>query len=424
MKIHIETYGCSANQNNSEIMAGLLDKESIKIVDSEDEADIIILNTCIVKGPTESKEISRIKELIGKKKKIIVAGCLSQVAEKKIRKISEKIAIIGINAITEIVHIVDMLDKGEVKIITEKRKEIKLGFPKINKNPSIGIIQISEGCLGNCTYCCVKFAKGDLHSYPIEQIVSEVRETLDSAIKEIWLTSQDCGAYGEDISENLVSLLKEMLKIKGDYKIRIGMLNPNHMLPMLDDLIELYKDKRIFKFLHIPIQSGNDSVLKKMNREYSVSDFRKIVQGFRKKIPDMTIATDIICGFPEETNEQFAESLKLIEELNPDIVNISKFWLRKRTAAEKLKQTKTEEIKERSRKMTALFNRISEQKNKEWIGWKGKTIVDEKNKKSFIGRNESYKPIILKGNFELGETVDVEIISSARYYLIGEKRRI
>jgi threonylcarbamoyladenosine tRNA methylthiotransferase CDKAL1 len=421
MRIYIETYGCSANQNNSEIMAGLLDRKNIKIVASEAEADTIILNTCIVKGPTESKEFTRIKELVSKNKKIVVAGCLSQIAEKKIKKISEEIAILGINNMTEIVHIVDMLDKGEAKIITEKRKEIKLGFPKINKNPSIGIIQISEGCLGNCAYCSVKFAKGSLHSYPIGEIVSEFKKTVDSGIKEIWLTSQDCGAYGKDISKNLVLLLEKILKINGDYKIRIGMMNPNHILPMLDDLIEIYKDERIFKFLHLPIQSGNDIILKKMNRNYSVSDFRKIVLKFAEVIPKITIATDIICGFPEETNDQFNDSLKLIEEMRLDIVNISRFWLRKRTAAEKLRQTKSESIKERSRKMAALFNGISEEKNKEWIGWKGKIIVDGRNKDSFLGRNDFYRQVVLKGNFNLGEFVDVKIISSGKHYLIGEK---
>ncbi len=222
MKIYIETYGCSANQNNSEIMAGLLLESKYGIVDSEDEADLIILNTCIVKGPTESKEIARIKRIAAGKKKLVVAGCMSQVAERKIRKISDRIAILGIDNITEVVRIVDLLERGEARVFTEKKREVKLGNPKLNKNPVISIIQIAEGCLGNCAYCSVKFAKGHLHSYPIRQIIDEAKESVASGMKEIWLTSQDNSAYGLDMGHTLIDLLDEIVKIEGDFKIRIG----------------------------------------------------------------------------------------------------------------------------------------------------------------------------------------------------------
>ncbi len=420
MKVHIETYGCSANQNNSEIMAGLLDQAKIKIVENLEEADLIVLNTCIVKGPTEAKEITRIKDILKQNKLLVVAGCMPETSEKRIKEISTKIAILGVNNITEIVNVVKSLEKNDAKTLLTRRHEIKLNLPKISKNPAIDIIQIAEGCLGNCTYCSVKFAKGELHSFPIKDIAADVKRSVDAGTKEVWLTSQDNSAYGKDLGKDLLHLLQEIVKIKGDFKIRIGMMNPNHILPILDELVELYKNDKLFKFIHIPLQAGSDEVLKKMNRKYTIAEFKKIISAFRKEIPNITIATDIICGFPEETPAQFDDSLRLIEELRLDVVNISKFWLKKGTPASRLKQVSSQDIKERSKKMTALFNKISQEKYEEMIGWQGIVLVDEKNDKSFIARDDSYKPIVLKGKFNLGEKIKVKIIKSEKHYLIGE----
>lgn len=425
MKVHIETYGCSANQNNSEIMAGLLHKENITLVDSEKKADLIILNTCIVKGPTEAKEMTRIKEILDAGKKLVVAGCMPETSEKKIKELShktpDKISILGVNNITEIVWVVKLLEKNQPQTILAKRHEIKINLPKISKNPAIDIVQIAEGCLGNCTYCSVKFAKGQLRSFPVDMIVEDVERSVLNGTREIWITSQDNGAYGTDIGQDIVDLLKEIVKIRGDFKVRMGMINPNHILPILDELIEVYQDEKIFKFIHMPIQSGSDAVLKKMNRKYTAEDFKRIASSFKQAIPEITIATDMICGFPEETTAQFNESLALIKEIKPDVVNISKFHLQKDTASAKLKQTSSQDIKDRSKKMTDLFNKISLEKNKSWLGWQGSALVDQENDKSFIARNDAYKPIILKGKFALGETVQVKIIKSEMYHLIGER---
>jgi len=215
-------------------------------------------------------------------------------------------------------------------------------LPYIPSKEDITIIPISEGCLGDCNYCSVKFARGKLKSYKIEDIIKQIKG------KKILLTSQDTGCYGLDINTNLVELLKQVVKVKGNFQVRVGMMNPEHVLPILKDLVEVYKDKKIFKFIHIPIQSGSNNVLKEMNRRYTVEDFIKIVKEFRKQIPEIHISTDIIVGYPTETEEDFKKTINLLEKLKLEVINLSRFAPRPKTAALKLKQLPVEEIKRRS----------------------------------------------------------------------------
>jgi MiaB/RimO family radical SAM methylthiotransferase len=172
----------------------------------------------------------------------------------------------------------------------------------------------------------VVFARGHLKSSSVDEIAKRVKMDMDSGAKEVWLTGQDMAAYGRDIQVTLVSLLNRLCQLDGDYMIRVGMMTPNLALDMLDDLIEVFRNEHVFKFVHLPVQSGDDQVLRRMNRLYSVSQFKDIVEAFRDAFPRMTIATDIICGFPSETDENFTRSLALIEEVKPDVVNISKFF--------------------------------------------------------------------------------------------------
>ena len=149
----------------------------------------------------------------------------------------------------------------------------------------------------------------------------------------MWLTSQDTACYGYDIDTNIVNLLKKILKMQRDFRIRLGMGNPDYFPDYLDELIEVFKDRRMYKFLHIPVQAGSDNVLKAMKRNYSISTFKNIIRKFRSNIPDITLSTDIICGYPDETDEDFEETIKLIKEIRPDVLNISRFWPRPGTIA-------------------------------------------------------------------------------------------
>ncbi|MFQ5759106.1 MAG: radical SAM protein, partial [Candidatus Bathyarchaeia archaeon] len=245
-----------------------------------------------------------------------------------------------------------------------------------------------------------------------------------SGAKEVWLTSQDMACYGRDIGVTLADLLEKICNIEGTFLVRIGMMTPNYTLANLDRLVEAYQHRKIFKFLHLPVQSGDDEVLRRMQRFYTIEDFNQIVAMFRKAIPNITIATDVICGFPGETSEAFEKTMHLIEKVKPDIVNVSKFFPRPNTPAEKLEpKIPPSEIKERSKKMAELVRRIALEKNQAWKDWKGQILVDEKGKKpgSWIGRNFAYKPVVVKSRESLlGRIVNVHVVKAFQTYLRAE----
>jgi len=419
--IYIETYGCSANQSNSEIMAGLLASAGFNIVKNKDIADVIILNTCIVKGRTEQRMRSCIQGF--SKQKLVVAGCMSSAEADKIKKIAPNAVLVGVHDFKKILLAVSSVIKGKQKDFLSERNEEKLCLPKIPFNKVISITQISEGCSGNCSFCITRLAKGDLFSYSEQNILKSVKNDINSGAKEIWLTSQDNAAYGlDDGSRMLPELLEKILSLKGKFYLRLGMMNPNNVLPILHELVKCYKNEKMFKFLHLPLQAGSDSVLKAMNRNYSVKDFLKIIEAFRKEIPDITISTDIICGYPTETNEDFEKTIQIIKKIKPDILNISKFWSMPRTQASKLKQLSSEEIKKRSTKLAPLHQEIAIDNNKKWIGWQGKCLIDDFGKSNdMLARNESYKQIVLKADKSLlGKFVNVKITNIAPHYLYGD----
>ena len=438
--IYIETYGCSANQNNSEIIVGMLAKAGLFIVKNADNADFLILNTCVVKGPTEQRMRSRIQELSKIKKPLIVTGCMPDVESNVIKKINPFVNLVGVHHIKDILNVVRKVIEGKNIELISKKDEVKLNTEKIPKSRIIGITQISEGCIGQCAYCYTRLAKGKLFSYPKDLILESVKKDIESGCKEIWLTSQDCAAYGLDKGKReLPELLRDILKPKkrtnsflgcsekrifptsrAKFFIRLGMMNPNNVKPMLNKLIECYKDKKMFKFLHIPLQSGSDSVLEDMRRNYNVKDFIEIVNAFRKEIPDILISTDIICGYPTETEKDFEETLNIIKNIKPNIVNTSKFWAMPKTKAARLKQLSSEEIKKRSVKMTFLHKQNGLEINKALLGKEYSCIIDDfGNAGKMVARNINYLPILLNSG-KIGEIVNVKVTGYNYNYLIGE----
>ncbi len=421
-KVYIKTFGCSANKSDSEVMAGLLAQAGHNIIKTIKDADLVLINSCGVKGRAEVdffREIEAAKKL---KKKIIACGCIPTGNKEIINTKLKGISIVDINSITKIVLAAEKTLAGERIVFFGDNKIEKICLPRQRLNKVIAIVPICEGCLGACAYCFTKLAKGNLFSYSESAILNEVESAIKEGCREIWLTSQDCAAYGLDIGNtNLAKLLEKICKIPGDFYIRVGMGNPNHILKILPELIEAYKNKKVFKFLHVPVQSGNNRILKLMNRFYTVKDFKTIITKFRKNIAGLTLITDIICGFPTETREEFEDSVKLIRWLQPDVINVSMFWPRPGTPAEKMKQLSGEIKKKMSREMTKQYHNIALRANKTWIGKKCDVLIDEIGKKGgFVARNASYKPIVLKkNNLKLGDSHRVKIINATKNYLIA-----
>jgi threonylcarbamoyladenosine tRNA methylthiotransferase CDKAL1 len=259
-----------------------------------------------------------------------------------------------------------------------------------------------------------------------------MRSDIADGCKEIWLSSTDNGCYGKDIGSDLVNLLRSCCLVKGDYKIRVGMMNPMYLPCMLKDMIEVFSDNdKIFKFLHIPVQSGSERILRKMKRGHTVENYRNIVKSFRKAFPEITIATDVIIGFPSETNEDFLKTIDLLKETEPDIVNSSKYSSRSGTEACKLKQVDSYIVKQRSEQLHKLIKESGAKRNSIWNGWRGTVIIDETNGRNIQGRNYAYKPVLLstecltsyeaaKVKPQIGEEILVEISSYSSYSLTSD----
>lgn|SRR3989338_7854653 len=416
--------GCSANVAESEMMMGLLQEAGFEIVDELEYSDINVINICTVKGNDHAlKEIKKIKEHYPKKK-MVVAGCITREIIPLIREIADDAALINTHNFHRIVNAVEELLNGNVLQALTQERELKVGKPTIRTNRVVGIVPIANGCADFCAYCSVKLIKGNIFSYPEEYILKEVEKNIAHGCKEIWVTSQDNGAYWLDKGDKpkLAELLEKMTKIPGDFKIRVGMMNPRHVLNMMDDLIKVYQDEKMFKFIHIPVEAGNNEVLGKMNRKYNVYQFKQIVEQFRRYVPEITIASDMIVGFPSETEAQFHDSLNLIQEVKPDVLNIARYSPRPNTKGSMMdEQVPADKKRDRSKVLTDLFRSISLKNNQKWVGWEGGIIIDEKGKDStWIGRNHAYKPIIVEGPFKLGDVIKVKITDASTFGLVAD----
>ncbi len=418
-KIYFETYGCALNQADSETMKGLLEQDGYVFSKTPTSANLIIINSCIVKSPTLSKILSRAKQYKKQGKKVLITGCISQAEPDLLHDFS----ILGTEQLGNISYAVQETLLGNMVHYIGRTNEKRLGLPKHRKNNIIEIVPISKGCLGTCTYCKVRFARGTLVSYPLKDIVAEVTRAIKTGAKEIWLTSQDNGCYGHDIGTNVVQLLDAILALPGDFKVRLGMANPNFIKRYLSDFLRLFEHDKLYRFLHIPVQAGSDSVLKHMKRKYTANDFKIIVQKLRMKFLDITIATDIICGYPTETDTDFFQTLELLEQTQPDVINISKFYPMPGTEASKLlHKYDTKIAAERSKQATKLHKTISKKRNEAWVGWEDVILIDDKGKSNtWVGRNYVYKPVVVSGRFKLGDTLNVKITKASTFYLFAEK---
>ncbi|MBI3035265.1 tRNA (N(6)-L-threonylcarbamoyladenosine(37)-C(2))-methylthiotransferase [Candidatus Woesearchaeota archaeon] len=423
-KINIITQGCSSNLRESELMAGMLENSGYEVAHNKNHADINVVNICTVKGDTTAlREIRKLKKL-RPEKKLIVAGCITESIAPKIKQIDEGISFVNTHNFGRIATVVENSLNGNVLELLDKKYEQKVDLPSLRKNPVIGIVPILNGCNYFCTFCSTKLVKGKLFSYPMDAIRQDVKEHLKAGCREIWLTSNDTGAYmvEQGGKQKIVELLQQIISVPVDFKLRVGMMNPGNTIPILEDLIEIYRHPKMFKFLHIPLQSGNNEILKLMNRKYAVEDFIRVVEAFRKEVPEITISTDIIVGFPSETEQQFEDSLDAIKKIKPDVLNLSRYAAREGTIAAKMRQLSTNTLKQRSRIMASEFRKIAFEKNTKWVGWEGKILIDEKGKNdSWIGRNYCYKPVVVKGDFNLGDEINVRINDATSFDLRGNR---
>jgi MiaB-like tRNA modifying enzyme len=417
-KIWVEAYGCSASFADSEMISGLIVNGGHTLAQDPSESDLNLIVTCSVKDATASKMVHRIKQ--SQSKPLVVAGCLPKAERQTVEKFARNASMMGPNSIGKTLQVIETTLGGSKIVALEDTDLSKVGIPKIRLNPVVGIIEIANGCMSECTFCQTKLAKGDLNSYRIGDIVRQVKRELADGCKEIWLSSTDNGCYGLDIGEDLSSLIDQVIEIPEDFRIRIGMMNPMFMPRIRNNLLKSFENDKVFRFLHVPVQSGSNDVLNNMKRGHTVETFKNVVRKFRTKLDSFTISTDIIVGYPTETRENFEETIELLEETRPDIVNLSRYSQRPGTVAAEMAQVDVAEIKRRSKQVTKLINDISLENNKKWIGWKGKVLFDEDLDGQIKGRNFAYKPIFVNEIAEIGQTCPVRVVNVTNHSLIGE----
>lgn len=426
-KIWVEEYGCSASVSDSEIIRGIILKAGYELARDAELADLNLIVTCGVKDATEHKMISRIKAFAHMQKPAIVAGCLPKADRKLVEKFFPSASLLGPGSLDSTLEVIKNSLLGRKAVAITDSPSQKFNLPMLRVNPIVGIVQISTGCLSDCSFCQTKLAKGMLRSFRIGDIVRQVELTLLEGCKEIWLTSTDNGCYGLDISTDLVELLKACTMVPGKYKIRVGMMNPAHVPAFKDRLIATYlANTKIFNFLHIPVQSGSDRILRKMKRRHTVAVYKDLVESFRDHIPGVTIATDIITGFPSETESDFQKTIDLIEGTEPDVVNSSRFSPRPGTAASKFVRVDLDQVIDRTKRLHQVISKVSTRRNNFWKGWEGNIIVDEVYDSYIQGRNYAYKPVILEKKVRgdnlgkrdlLGSVFNVKITEISKFSL-------
>lgn len=417
-KIWVEAYGCSASFADSEMISGLIVNGGHTLAQNTSDSDLNLIVTCSVKDATAHKMVDRIKKL--KSKPLIVAGCLPKAEKTTIEKFSSHASMLGPNSIGKTLDVIDFTLKGKRRMELEDSDASKIGLPKVRLNPAVGIIEIASGCMSDCTFCQTKLSKGDLHSYRVGDIIRQIKHDVEEGCKEIWLSSTDNGCYGLDIGTDLPGLITSVGEINQDFMIRIGMMNPMYMPRIRDGLLEAFENDKVFKFLHIPVQSGSNKVLKDMKRGHTAKVFSDTIKKFQKKFGKFTISTDIIVGFPSESEEDFEQTVELLKETKPDVINLSRYSARPGTKAAKMKQLDVSEVKRRSKGVFELAKKIAHERNKEWLGWKGEVLFDEMSDGIIKGRNFAYKPVVIDEDVKLGEKIKVEIIKATQYVLHGK----
>ena len=420
MKVYLENYGCPLNKADGHYMLNTLLSRGYILAKNPREADVIIINTCTVRKETENKMVKRILELrkiaLLNGAKLIVAGCMPKAQPYLVMHYAPEASLVSPQNYDKILHVVEK--QGRVILLKgERRTDI---VPMFLENV-VAAIPIAEGCVGNCSYCIVKLARGRLRSYPPRLIVEKVKEAVKKGVVEIDLTAQDTAAYGLDLGIRLPDLLRKVVEINGNFMVRVGMMNPNLVLEILDDLIDVYKHPKIFKFLHVPLQSGDNRVLRIMNRKYTIEEFKEIVYEFRRKIPEMNVTTDIIVGHPGEDEKAFQNTLNIIRELEFDRIHIAAYSLRPHTVSASMKQIPSHIVKERLRKIVKLMEEIAFKKLKTYVGKTLNVLVTEKGKKgTVIARTINYHPVVIfEPNVELGSLVKVRIVDNTFYDLRG-----
>ena len=398
------TLGCKVNQYETNAMEQQFIQNNYKIVENTEKADIYVINTCTVTNMADRKSrqmLRRVKE-INQSAVIVVCGCYAQVAKTELEQIPEVDIILGINEKNKIVQIVEEYLASKNNIIevadVSKQKEF-LDFGDVTyTEKNRAVIKVQDGCNMFCSYCLIPYARGRIRSRKIENVVSEIEKIAKQGIKEVVITGIHVASYGKDFeNENirLINLLEEINKIEGIERIRLSSLEPT----IVDEEFaqRLSKLEKICDHFHLSLQSGCDATLKRMNRKYTTARYKEATEILRKFYPNANFTTDVIVGFPGETDEEFNQTYKFLKEIEFYKMHIFKYSPRKGTVAEKLPNQVDGNIKEeRSKKLIELSNNMQNEKNSQYIGKTVKVLFEEYENGYYKGHTTNYMVVKVK----------------------------
>lgn len=422
------TLGCKVNQYETEAMTELFLKNDYDIVNSDEFADIYVINTCTVTNLSDKKSRQFIRRSKNKNSKAIIAvvGCYSQVSPDEIASIEEVDIILGTDNRNKLVEICEdfMDDKNKINLVSDIMQVKEFEELRIDdvEGKTRAFLKIQDGCNQYCSYCIIPYARGSIRSRKMDSIVKEVKRLAESGFKEVVLTGIHIASYGKDLGdERLIDLIEAIHDIEGIEKIRLGSLEPTLIT---DDFMKRLSNlKKVCNHFHLSLQSGSDTVLKRMNRKYTTDEYKSIVDIIRSHMSNVAFTTDIIVGFPEETEEEFLETCEFVEKIGFSKVHVFQYSPRKGTPAAKLKQLDGNIKHDRSKKLISISESLTQKFNEQFIGEQLDVLFENKSKfkdDHIEGYTTNYIRVICIGDESLeGLIKSVDIDSTQSESLIG-----
>ena len=418
MRVFVESFGCSQNQGEGAAIARDLASRGHTLSPGPAGADVGVLVTCGVIGPTEARMVRRWQTLASQIPRVVVTGCLVPLRSDLLTGPGrERTTFVPIR---EQPHLPALLDAwapdAPVPLPTLAPEATPTPVPVVEE------VVIAQGCTSGCSYCFSRLARGRLSSVPLATVVGRVRDAAARGVREVRLTGLDTAAWGEDLRgpERLPELLRAVASVEGSFRVRVGMMSPQSLEPHLDRYLEALTNGPFYRFLHLPLQSGSDRVLDAMRRGYTADQFRRQVEAARRCVPDLHLATDVIVGFPGETEAEFHATQELLEAVAPETVNVTRFSARPGTPAADLASLPPRVAKRRSRAVAELRHQISRARLERWIGTRtvGR-VLEHGPGTSSVARLGNYLPVVLDRRFPLGDEVRLRVDGARSTYLLG-----
>ncbi len=432
VRVAFEGYGCTLSYGESRRTRAIAEEAGWETTDDASTASMVVIHTCTVIGRTERSMLRRIDTLAMSGRMVIVAGCMPRAQAEVVEAMEDDLISAVLDQEPE--DIVKALGKVDPSLLDDPMflpgVEPHTGSRPDPARRTDAIVPIASGCLGRCSYCITRLAWGALESSPVDKVVAMAREWMDKGFREVQLTGQDTGAWGRDMEgdanlPDLVRAVATMDDAPGEYRVRVGMLNPDSLEPILDGFVEMLRLPRVYRFVHLPVQAGSDRILELMRRRYTVAEFEDLVARLRKAVPDLTLHTDIICGFPGEEDEEFDATLDLIKRVRPDVTNVKGFSPRPHTEAATMDGAiEGAVMKRRTRRTSKLVGETSGKCLSFHEGEEVEVLITEVGKagtQTMMARDGRYNPVVLAdaGDLSVGRMVTVRLTEARGVYLLG-----